>query len=162
MKHVYCSFIALLLSIAVLQGNAQTVPKGFELSQLLRIAELYRHQHNLTFNINYSLSDSAAPNTILQQLSGTTSMSDGKYWTLLDSTEFVVGFQNTVSFYHKEKIIVVGDRQPYGDFLKVPFMDSVFRRVNLDHITIAATDDTTNLLTVIFKPTSMYSAYKMS
>src|ERR1700694_3864092 len=134
MKNKLTVLMALALSIAATTGRAQQVEKGFELLQLVRIAEMYKAVPNLSFSVNYTYADSTHQDSLLEQLSGSSKMSAGRYWMMLDSVESVQGSQYNLVVYHQDSTIAINARREYGNQLRLPFLDSMFRNNNLDSL----------------------------
>src|SRR5438067_10655023 len=85
--------IILFVLLAILRSfnvHAQVV-KGNEMAEILQIADTYRQFPNLSFTINYTYADSTQPSTIIQQLSGTSQISNGNYYTYVDSVIVLQG-----------------------------------------------------------------------
>jgi hypothetical protein len=154
-------FLACIFIYLIIPGYSQTqVEKGFELQEVLKIAEMYKNVPNLSFTINYSYADSAHSSDTLEKMTGLSRVSDGRYYTSLDSAEYIQGYQYNLAVFHKDSAIVVNDRQDYADLMKLPLLDSVFHSAYVDSMKIVATDDVPiNTLYVYLSPSSPYSGY---
>jgi hypothetical protein len=141
--------------------SAQTLRRGFETLEILRIAETYRQAPNLTFDVTYTYADSADVENSMEQMTGTTKIKDGKFWTMLDSIEFVQGYQYRLTVMHLDSIIAVADKEDYGKIIQLPLLDSVFRDANIDSMHIVSETDSTNVLTVYFKPEASFKKYSI-
>jgi hypothetical protein len=157
------TILGLVLSIITINATAQQVKKGFEIMELIKLAEVYKETPFLSFDFSYTYADSASPSTILEQLNGSTKISSGRYWTFLDSIEFVQGYQYNLAVYYKDSNIVVNDRQDYGDLFKLPLMDSIFRAANVDsmRLDVIAGTPTYREFTVYFDPSAPFRLYKL-
>src|SRR5437868_3403606 len=143
------------------KSYGQQVEKGFELVELMKIAETYKNIDNLSFSINYTYADSARPTTYLEQLSGTSKLSNGKYWSLLDSIEYLQGYQYNLTVYYSDSTVVVADKQEYGNMMKAPILDSAYTLNFVDSLKINEFDDSTRLVSVFFKTGTPYVRYKL-
>lgn len=135
--------------------------KGFEMMELAKIAEVYRQLPSLSFDITYSLADSAQPNVPIESINGSSKVSYGMYWTMLDSVEYMQGNQYNVTVYYKDSTIVLNDKKETTDQLKIPVLDSIFRDANVDSLGITEVDSVTRMLTIYFKPGSSYGKYQI-
>jgi hypothetical protein len=140
---------------------SQQVENGFELHELVKIGETYKNAINLSFDMSYAYSDSASPSSPLESLSGTYKIRNGKYWTMIDSIEFIQGQQFDIAVYYGDSTIVVNEQRDYGDILKIPALDTAFQKANIDSIQIIEYNDSTRLLTLFFNKDASYSLYKL-
>ena len=139
----------------------QQVEKGFELHELVKIGETYKNALNLNFSMTYTYADSALPATPLESLTGLYKIRNGKYWTMIDSIEFVQGQQYDVAIYYGDSTIVVNEQREYGNILKIPALDSAFQKANVDSMKIMEFNDSTRLLTLFFNLDANYNLYKL-
>jgi hypothetical protein len=152
----------LIMGIFIWQSSyGQQKEKGFELLQLLKISETYKNARNLGFDMDYTYADSASPNTIVEHISGISKASNGFYWTLIDSVEIIQGSQYNLAIYYSDSTIIVNDKKEYGDLLKMEFLDSMFRKSNIDSLSITVVNDSTWQLLALFNPSSGFSQYKL-
>lgn len=150
-----------MCSLMMSFGFAQTVTKGFEMGELIRIGYAYRQAQYLSFNINYRYADSTSPGVILEQLDGQYKMHDGRYWAMLDSTELVQGNNYSLAVSHDEKVIAVHKPQ-YTDskIMQLPVTDSILSDFT-DSMNVTQLTDSTRLLNIYFKSIVPYTGYKM-
>ena len=141
------------------KAGAQQQVKGFELTEIVKLAEAYRNAPNLSFDLSYTYADSANPTTILEQMSGSTKISGGKYWSKLDSVEFVQGGRYRLAVYHEDSTVVAADRAAYDDFLRLPFLDSAFRQANVDSMKVTTVSGPLWRLQIYFNPSSGFSKF---
>jgi hypothetical protein len=140
--------------------NAQLqVEKGFEFQEIVKIAEMYKNAPNLSFTIDYNYADSLHPDSTLEHLAGSCKMSDSRYYTNLDSAEYIQGYQYNVAVFYRDSAIIVNDRQEYADLMKLPVLDSVFNGAYVDSMKIVAIDTASNTLYLYLSPSSPYSKY---
>jgi len=157
--------IKTVLLLILLQSGypvlAQQVKAGMELLEILRISETYRLAPNLSYSMTYTYADSANQGNPIEQMYGSSKISDGRYWSMLDSVEFLQGYQHGVTVMYADSTIVVNSRDDYGKIISLPFLDSVFTQANVDSMSIVVHNDSTYLLTVFFKPEASYRSYKI-
>lgn len=153
-----CLAIAVFISF---KSVSQEVPKGFELTEIVKIAETYRLAPNLSFNIHYTYSDSAQPNQVIEQLDGSHKIHNGKFWSMLDSIEFLQGNLYSLGIYHKDSLIIVNNRQDYTSVMQIPMMDSLFRESNVTDMQVTRLDDSTRSIKIQFTPQTQYRGYEM-
>jgi hypothetical protein len=60
-----------------------------------------------------------------------------------------------------DSIISVSNRQQYPSTFQLPFLDSLFRAANVESLSITARNDSLRLLSVRFKPASVYGSYQL-
>ncbi len=154
-------WIGLLLIIFSMDVSSQQIVKGFEIPELLKIAEVYRNSPNLSFNINYTYVDSAYPANIIEQYGGSYKIKEGKYWSMLDSMEYIQGNQFNVTVFHKDSIIAVMDRTVYGSLFQISVLDSVFRAGNVNDINVVELNDSTRSFLVRFNSDAYYNKYEI-
>jgi hypothetical protein len=145
------------------QANAQApaLRKGLELSEITQMLSAYSNYDNLSFDAVFQYADSAAPTTILQTMNGQYKMNLGKYWSMIDSTEFLQGNGFSLNVYHREKLIFVTAKKPTVDLLKLPVLDSFFTNANTDSIYSQSVNDTTRAIKMRFKDVSSYYSYEV-
>lgn len=141
--------------------HGQQVEKGFEMHELVKIGETYKNALDLSFNMAYTYADSAAPSSPLESLSGIYKIRNGKYWTMIDSIEFVQGQQYDIAVYYGDSTIIVNEQREYGNILKIPALDSAFQKANIDSMQITEYNDSTRLLTLFFNQDASYRLYKL-
>src|SRR5689334_9120434 len=93
--------------------NAQSVPKGLEIMEIIKIGEAYRTASDLSFDMNITYADSATPKSITEQIAGNYKIHGGKYRGIIDGVEFLQGSQFNMAVYHSDSVIVITDRQEY-------------------------------------------------
>jgi len=143
------------------RGNAQDIPKGFELMELMKVMETYKAYPDLSFSINYTYADSAHIDSTIEQVNGSYKIHNGKYWSSIDSVEFLQGNQYNLAVYHKDSTILVNKRQEYASVVQIPIMDSLFREANVSCIDVVNICDTTRSLIVKFKPGLYHHRYEI-
>lgn len=160
MKHSikYYLVFALLFS---LKSFSQDVPKGFELMEIVKIAETYRLAPDLSFDMQFTYSDSVQPNTILEQLQGSYKIHDGKYWASIDSNEFIQGNQYSLGIFYNDSIIAVNNRQDYSNVMQIPMMDSLFREAHVAQMEVTKLNDSTRSLKIEFNSDGPYRGYEI-
>ena len=52
-------------------------------------------------------------------------------------------------------------RQQYGNTFQLPLLDSLFRAANVESFTLTARNDSLRVLSVKFRPSSIYSQYRL-
>jgi hypothetical protein len=161
MKHVLFFLLALSFKAGAQGGKPQPQHRGAELLEILRIAEVYRQTPSLSFDMVYTYHDTIDIETPIETVTGSSKISNGNYWTILDSTEFIQGYRYSVSVFHQDSTIVVGDRQEHSNVMQLPLLDSLFRGANVDSILIYPVDDSTNEVNIIFETDAAYQAYKL-
>lgn len=154
--------VCVLLVLISINGNAQRVEQGFELMQVLKIAQVYRQAPGLSFSVSYTYADSAHPSTYLEQISGSSKVSNGKYWTMLDSVEMIQGNLYNLTVFLKDSSVVVSDPKVYGDVLKLPLLDSFFRAANVDSLVINEYNDSTRQLIAFMGEQAGYRMFKLN
>jgi hypothetical protein len=152
-------FVCLVLSST--NTNAQSVPKGLEVMEIIKIGEAYRNASDLSFDINITYADSATQTSITEQIAGRYKIHAGKYWGIIDSMEFIQGAQFNLAVYHSDSVIVITDRQEYSSVLQLPLMDSLFREANIADMSVKDIDDSTRLLLIMFNEQSPYHSYQL-
>lgn len=156
-------FIILMTALWMMSNklSAQTVTKGLEMGELIRISYAYRQTPYLSFDITYQYADSAAPSTILEQINGQYKIHDGRYWAMLDSTELVQGNNYSLAVFHDQKIISV-HKPVYTDdkVLQLPVMDTIFYNYS-DSLSVTQLSDSIRLLKVYLKQGLPYSGYEV-
>src|SRR3982750_3152057 len=102
---------AVFACLIFIKGKSQQVENDFELLQILKIGEVYRNTPNLNYSMTYTYADSSLPGTILETMTGSCKLREGKFWRILDSVEFVQGQQFNVVIYHQDSTIVINDKK---------------------------------------------------
>ena len=160
MKETFkCVFICIVLFAN--NVNAQSVPKGLEIMEIVKIGEAYRTASDLSFDMNITYADSATPTSITEQIAGSYKIHAGKYRGMIDSVEFLQGSEFNMAVYHSDSVIVITDRQEYTSVLQLPLMDSLFREANVADMSVKDVDDSTRLLSILFKSQSPYHSYEL-
>lgn len=156
-------FLGMMIAAVIVCGSArsQQIKQGFEAMEILKIAEVYNNTPDLSFTVNYTYADSAYPANILEQLTGSYKIKDGKYWYLIDSIEYIHGNSYNVAVFHRDSTISVNDKADYGNILQVALLDSLFRAGNIDSMTLTQSNDSTRSLLVRFNPDSYYRKYQL-
>jgi hypothetical protein len=156
------AMLSLLFGLLHFFGYAQQVDKGFELYELLKIYQVYKQIPHLSFEMEYTYADSVQPAVVQERLRGTTKISNSLSWQLLDSTlELVEGQRYIMGIYYSDSIITVSNRPPSPGVLQLPLMDSLFRAALVDSMCITGKQNGEKLLSIFFRPTSMYSHYRL-
>lgn len=151
-----------LLGIVSAGHSQEDESDGMELSELIRIATAYRAKPFISFSVDYIYSDSANWPTHLEELKGQYKISNGRFWSMLDSTEVVQGGTYNLAIYHDMKLIVVSNPAVVEDFtLQVPILDSMFEQSFVDSMHTNILSDTTKQLCIIFKEGSPYTLYEI-
>lgn len=158
---MYSVKLGILFCLLSLSGWTQPVQKGFELLEIMKIAEVYRQAPHLSFTFQYTYSDSSNANEIIEQTNGSSKISEGKYWTQLGAVEFMQGYQYSLTIYSEDSVIAVSDKQEFGKVMQLPFMDSLFREANITDMEVQSVNDSTNVLLVHFGSHASYSQYKL-
>lgn len=141
---------------------AQDVEEGFELQELIRMAEVYHSTPHLSFDMQITYSDSASYPAPLEQLNGQYKLQEGRFWMVLDSMEMVQGPNYHLAVYHDAKTILVSPRQPtYFNLLQLPVLDSLFYENMVDSMSVTNLTDSTRKFEMHFKSTSPYSYYEI-
>jgi hypothetical protein len=155
-------FVVALVCIVTFSHAQHLAHQGFEIQEIIKIAETYRNAPNLSYNVDYYYYDSAHADSALEHLTGYSKISDGRYYTFLDSTEYIQGYQYNVMVSHRDSTIAVDNRQEYMDLTRLPLLDSIFQSQYVDSLKVYETDDVpTNSLLVYLSPQSQYSGYLM-
>lgn len=139
----------------------QRVENGFELLELIKIAEAYKAAPSLSFDLNYTLADSTVPGEPFESIYGSAKINEGRYWTMLDDVVFVQGQEHNLTIYHADSMIVVNEMSEYGEIFKLPVLDSLFRDAHIDSIHVQQIDDTSRVINFFFNAQSGYSKYKL-
>lgn len=153
--------VLILLVLISTKAQAQDIPKGLEVMEIIKVADAYRAAPNLSFDMNITYADSVTPASITEQVAGSYKIHEGKYWGILDSVEFLQGGQFNMTVYHSDSIILVSDRQEYTSVLQLPLMDSLFREINIQDMSVSSLNDSTRLLRILFNSESPYHSYEM-
>jgi hypothetical protein len=159
MKKLFVFIISATL-LAPHSSKAQQTKHGFEILELVKIAENYRLQPDLSFSFTTTLSDSVHLDSVAQTLNGQYKMHNGLYWLFLDSVEYIQGNQFYITVDHRDSVITVNNKRPYTNILSVPLLDSLFREANIDTMSSAA-DGSSRLISIKFNSSSPYSKYDL-
>ena len=154
-----CSLLMITLCCFASLIKAQGVIKGFEAGEIINIAEAYRQAPNLSFNVDFSYADSASSDSIIDELSGSYKISNGRYYSMIDSTELVQGSKYNIAVFNYDSVIAISSPHQYSNILQLPFLDSMFRKANIDSMTVLQVNDTTRRLQMYFDTTSKFSTY---
>lgn len=160
MKKLKITGIVLFMLFSM-KGFSQEVPKGFEVTELVKIAEVYQSPPHLSYHLSVTYADSAQPNNILEEVQGMYKIREGKYWFMLDSIEFLQGDQYNLAVYHPDSTIMVNKLQEPTSPLQLPLMDSFFHAASVASIAVTRVNDSTRLLKILFKPEAYYRSYEM-
>ena len=161
MKQKFIIFLVMGV-IAFAKAGAQQVEKGFEMMEVLKIADTYKQAGSLSFDMYYTYTDSAHLGSVLESMNGSTKISNGRYWTKMDSAvESLQGYQYNITLYYQDSTIVLGDRQDMNKVLSMPMLDTMFQQSDVDSLKITEYDDSTRKLTVFFGSYSAYRQYTM-
>jgi len=153
--------VLILLALSSANVHAQDVPKGLEVMEIIKVAEAYRIAPDLSFDLNIAYADSANPASVIEQVTGSYKIHEGKYWGIIDSVEFLQGSQFNMAVYHADSVIVITDRQEYTSVLQLPLMDSLFRAANITDISVSNLNDSTRSLRILFNGQSPYHSYEL-
>lgn len=160
MRFLYLICIGFVFGTGV-SVNAQEVPKGFELLELVNIQETYQRYPNLSFDLTYTYADSSNTNNVFEQTQAKFKMQLGRIWSKIDSVEFISGNMYNVAVYHNDSVIMVSDRLEQASIFQLPILDSVFMETQVDTIIVSRPNDSTRCLTVRFNPSSYYKSYQI-
>lgn len=162
MKKLIIVIFCIMLAVVNRTASAQDYHDGTELKEFIKIAESYRIRPFLTFSVDYGLSDSAYWPAYRERLTGQYKISNGRYWSLIDSTEIVQGGIYNLAIYHDLKMIVVSNPAPIENYtIQVPILDSMFEQSFVDSMHTNEINDSTRQLCIIFKPESPYKLYEI-
>lgn len=162
MNTVYKTTFSILFSLMLADARSQVNDGSFNLLEIQKIAETYRHKPNLSFSVTYTYADSLAPTTILETVNGQIKISNDKTWTLLGNTEIIDGNQYNLTIYHDDSTLVINDKRGYQELTKLPFLDSAYRTANIQSISFAPVSSGIGKITIAFKPASGYSKYSIT
>lgn len=158
---MYFKCVLLIWMVSFSKAQAQSVPNGLELMEIIKVNEAYRTAADLSFDINITYADSATPTSITERVIGSYKIHGGKYWGLIDNVEFLQGNQFNMAIYHNDSVIVITDRQEYTSVLQLPLMDSLFREANIADMSVSDVNDTARSLRILFKGHSPFHSYEM-
>ena len=161
MKYRKIIIVMLTTGIFYCGASAQQILQGFESTEILKIAEVYRNTPDLSFNVSYTYVDSAYPGNILEQLTGNYKIKDGKYWSFIDSTEYLQGNLYSLTVFHRDSSITVSEKSIYGDLLRVSVLDSLFQAGNVNSMSVTTVNDSTRSLLMRFNTGSYYRKYEL-
>jgi hypothetical protein len=154
-------FIALVLLIAAVKGNAQAVPKGTEIQELVWVSQVYANAPNLSFSLSYSYADSLYPTTLLDSSMMTCKLSKGRSFTSNTEVEYLQGREFNVYVSKDDSLVMVSPAQDYKSLFKAPLLDPAFREGHVNGMLICEINDSTRKLCVGFRPESYYVNYIM-
>lgn len=157
----FIKYILILLVAIPAKIFSQEVPKGLELVEIMKIAETYRSTTDLSFSMLCTYADSAAPATIVEQLAGRYKIHEGKFWSMLDSIEYLQGGLYNMAVYHKDSVIIISNRQEYTSVLQLPLMDSLFLEASVAGMMVTRVNDSTRALKILFTEQSPYRSYEV-
>lgn len=176
MKNTYKGFtmrikaiILALLGIGSfqLQAGAQQVEKNFELGEIIRIAGAYQEVSYLSFQTQMIIADSAykcCDGTSTPQadtLFGQYKLHDTRYWSMLDSVEYVQGYMYNLALYHADKLISVAKPSFENRVMMLSILDSTFQQAHVNAMSITQVDSVTRSFTITFNAQSRYSGYDL-
>jgi hypothetical protein len=147
-----------MIFCSVLRLSAQTVIKGFEYTEIVNMSDTYRQMPSLSFNLVFSYADSARPDSIQEQLTGSYKIQNGMFWAMIDSTELIQGSNFNISVFHRDSVITIAPTQPAPDLMQLPFLDSLFRSQNIDSMNVTNVNDSTRSLRMYFNARSQYTS----
>ena len=151
----------LIIFFSVLRLSAQTVIKGFEYTEIVNISNTYSQMPSLSFNMVFSYADSAHPDSIQEQLTGSFKIQNGMFWSMIDSTELLQGSNFNISVFHRDSVITISPAQPAPNLLQLPFLDSLFRSQNIDSMNVTKVNDSTRNLRMYFNARSQFTSGTM-
>jgi hypothetical protein len=160
MKTILPYFVLLLISLPFF-GTAQEVPKGLEMAEIMKISDAYRTAADLSFDLRFTYADSATANNIEEQLDAHYKIHEGKYWSLVDSVEFLQGGQYNMAVNYRDSVVVVNNRQESTQVLQLPFLDSLFNEANVASLNVTRINDSTRSLLILFNAGSPYHSYEI-
>jgi hypothetical protein len=160
MKYLKSLFILLAVTTTIAL-NAQEVPKGFELLELINIHETYQRYPNLSFDMTYTYADSSNTSNVIEQTQAKFKMQLGRVWSKIDSVEFIQGNMYNVAVYHNDSVMMVSDRLEQVSIFQLPVLDSIFMETQVDTIMVSRPNDSTRCLVVRFNPSSYYKTYQI-
>ncbi|WP_290710688.1 hypothetical protein, partial [Flavihumibacter sp. CACIAM 22H1] len=160
MKYLYI-LLGLFTGLVSSAAQAQEVPKGFELMELVNISQTYLRYPNLSFDLIYTYTDSSNPTVVYEEVQAKCKMQNGRTWSKIDSVEFVQGNMYNVVVYHNDSVIMVNDRVEQNSIFQLPLMDSLFREANVDSLEVSRLNDSTRALLIHFKPGAFYKSYQI-
>lgn len=144
-----------------MKGISQEIPKGFEITEIVKMAEAYRQVPNISFDIYFTYADSAHDDVVLEELKGSYKIHNGNYWGMLDSIEYLQGNQYNLAIFHKDSTITINNRQEYTAVFQIPLLDSVFRESSVSGMQVVRINDSTRSLKILFKPEAYYRSYEI-
>jgi hypothetical protein len=156
MKYLKILFFLFLSGACCPGSSAQTVVKGFEYGEIMNISETFRQMPNISFNIVYSYTDSVRQDSIVEQISASYKIQNGKFWAMIDSTELLQGNNYNLSVFHRDSVITISPPQPVVNIMNMPFLDSLFRAQNIDSMSVTKINDSVRDLKLIFNISSQY------
>lgn len=159
MRTMKCCFLIIAFCCFGSLIKGQGVIKGFEAGEIINIAEVYRQAPNLSFDVDFTYADSATSDSIIDELTGSCKISNGRYYTIIDSTELVQGPKYNIAVFYYDSVIAISTPHQYSNLLQLPFLDSMFRKANIDSMTVLQLNDTTRRLRMYFNTTSKFSSY---
>ncbi|HET7118560.1 MAG TPA: hypothetical protein VFI29_18845 [Hanamia sp.] len=139
--------------------KAQGVIKGFEAGEIINIAQAYQQAPNLSFDLDFTYADSASADSIIEELHGSFKISNGRYYSIIDSTELVQGSKYNIAVFYYDSVITISSPHQYSNLLQLPFLDSLFLKANIDSMAVIQLNDSTRRLQMYFDSTSKFSSY---
>lgn len=158
-KLIYVLITSLLAHPAL---KAQDIEPGFEMGEIIRMAEVYRNLPYLSYDVHYHYADSAQPNVILEEFDIAYKVQEGRYRASMDSMDIINSYNYNLKVYHDEKLIIMTNITGYTDVLQLPLMDSLFMAANVDSLGVVNLNDSTRKLKIFFGSESPYSKYEIS
>lgn len=158
----YKSILLALILWETCFSYSQTISKGTELQELVRISQVYSNISSLSFDLKYTYADSLTWHDITDSSFATCKLSYGQSFVSDSSFEYLRNNNYNV-FVDKEDSLVYAIKQT-GDLsiLEVPMLDSIFRTAFVDSVYIEEVDDSTWRFVALFKPESYYSYYELN
>lgn len=141
--------------------QAQQVDKNAELGELIRMMSAAQDIPFLTLQFNTTIRDSAGIAPEVDSIGGMYRMSEGRYWAMVDSVEYVQGFNYNLAVYHTDQLIAVGKPSVNLPAFQLSLLDSIFQQVHVKSVSITQVDASTKLFRMEFNEESPYSGYEM-
>lgn len=157
---------ALLIFSLLLAGKsgAQQVEKNAELGEVIRIVAAAQDIPFLSFQLTTIIEDSLNSPAYYSQkdtIKGIYKQSDGRYWAMMDSIEYVQGFNYNLALFHSEKLISVAKPSQAHPGMQLSLLDSTFQAAHVKSMTITQLDSVNRLFKIEFTSESPYSNYEM-
>lgn len=158
-------FAFCLLGCCVIgKAQAQQVEKNAELGEVMRIVAAAQDIPFLSFQLRTIIEDSASDIELSPQkdtINGIYKQHQERYWAMLDSVEYVQGFNYNLAVYHDEKLIAVGKPSFNNPALQLSLLDSSFQQAHVRSMSITQIDSTRREFKIEFYSKSPYSGYQM-